>query len=165
MSLLGEKMKDTMKALNPAYVKAVAGKVNTCPYFTLISMELKNLDCGQCRLEVVVQEKHLQPFGFVHGGVYSSLVDAAAFWAVYSEVDKELGMTTVELKLNFLAPTSKGRLITKGKSIKVGKVLCLGEASIEDETGKLLAHGTSTMMILRDLQIKGSLEFPPKFLD
>jgi len=114
---------------------------------------------------VVVQEKHLQPFGFVHGGVYSSLVDAAAFWAVYSEVDEELGMTTVELKLNFLAPASKGRLITKGKSIKVGKVLCLGEASIEDERGKLLAHGTSTMMILRDLKIKGSREFPPKFLE
>lgn len=122
------------------------------------------MDWGKCRLEVVVQEKHLQPFGFVHGGVYSSLVDAAAFWAVHSQIDERLGMTTVELKLNYLAPASKGYLVAKGKSIKVGKVLCLGEASIEDETGKLLAYGTSTMMILEDLNIKGSCEFPPKFL-
>lgn len=154
-----------MKRLNPAYVKAVSEKINTCPYFTLISMEIKELDWGRCRLEVVVQEKHLQPFGSVHGGVYSSLVDAAAFWAVYSQVDEDLGMTTVELKLNYLAPASQGHMIAIGKSIKVGKVLCLGEASIEDETGKLLAHGTSTMMILKDVKIKGSLGLPPKFLD
>ena len=153
-----------MKRLNPAYMEAVVGNVRKCPYFTLISMELKELDQGRCRLEVVIQEKHLQPFGMVHGGVYSSLVDAAAFWAVYSQIDEDLGMTTVELKLNYLAPASKGYLVAKGKSIKVGKVLCLGEASIEDETEKLLAYGTSTMMILEDLNIKGSCEFPPKFL-
>jgi uncharacterized protein (TIGR00369 family) len=158
-------MKDTMKRLNPGYVKAVVEKANKCPYFTLISIEMKDMDLGRCRLEVVVQERHLQPFGFVHGGVYSSLVDAAAFWAVYSKIDEGLGMTTVELKLNYLAPASKGYLIAKGKSIKVGKIICLGEALIEDGRGKLLAHGTSTMMILRDLEIKGSLEFPPKFLD
>jgi len=145
--------------------KAVAEKANTCPYFTLISMEMKDMDLGRSLLEVVVQERHLQPFGFVHGGVYSSLVDAAAFWAVYSNIDEDLGMTTVELKLNYLAPASKGYLIAKGKSIKAGKILCLGEALIEDEAGKLLAHGTSTMMILRDLKIKDSLGFPPKFLE
>ena len=158
-------MNNTTKRLNPAYLEAVAHRINTCPYFTLISMELKNMDWGSSRVEVVVGERHLQPFGFVHGGVYSSLVDAAAFWAVHSQIDEDMGMTTVELKLNFLAPTSKGYLIAKGRSIKVGKALCLGEASIEDETGKLLAHGTSTMMILRDVKIKGSREFPPKFLD
>jgi uncharacterized protein (TIGR00369 family) len=158
-------MKNTSKRLNPAYLEAVAQRINRCPYFTLISMELKNLEWGSSRVAVVVGERHLQPFGFVHGGVYSSLVDAAAFWAVYSQIDEDVGMTTVELKLNFLAPTSKGYLIANGRSIKVGKVLCLGEASIEDETGKLLAHGTSTMMILRDLTIRGSPEFPPKFLD
>ena len=154
-----------MKRLNPAYLEAVARKVSKSPYFTLISMELKELARGRCRLEVAIQEKHLQPFGMVHGGVYSSLVDAAAFWAVYSQIDEDLGMTTVELKLNYLAPASEGALIAKGKSIKVGKRLCLGEASIEDETEKLVAHGTSTMMILRDLQIRDRFGLPPKFLE
>ena len=153
-----------MKRLNPAYMEAVVSNVSKCPYFTLISMELKELNQGRCRLEVVIQEKHLQPFGMVHGGVYSSLVDAAAFWAVYSQIDEDLGMTTVEMKLNYLAPSSEGALIAKGKNIKVGKTLCLGEASIEDETGKLLAHGTSTMMVLRDFEIRDSFKLPPKFL-
>jgi uncharacterized protein (TIGR00369 family) len=150
--------------INPAYLETVAKKVNGSPFFTLISMHIKNLDWGESRVEMVVEEKHFQPFGMVHGGVYASVVDAAAFWAVYPQIDDGFGITTVELKLNYLAPTSSGSLIAKGKSIKVGKSICLAEASVEDETGKLLAHGTETMMVLKDLNLQGHEELPPKFL-
>jgi uncharacterized protein (TIGR00369 family) len=153
-----------VKRINPAYLEAIAKKVSSSPFFTLVSMEITNLDWGQSRLEVVVEEKHLQPFGMVHGGVYASVVDAAAFWAVYSQIDEGFGITTVELKLNYLAPTSKGTLIAKGKSIKVGKSLCLGEASVVDEAGKLIAHGTETMMVLKDLRIREHEDLPSKFL-
>jgi uncharacterized protein (TIGR00369 family) len=153
-----------VKRVNPAYLEAVAKKVNGSPFFTLISMLITNLDWGESRLEMVVEEKHFQPFGMVHGGVYASVVDAAAFWAVYPQIDDDFGITTVELKLNYLAPTSSGSLIAKGKSIKAGKSICLAEAFVEDKTGKLLAHGTETMMVLKDLKIQGHAELPPKFL-
>ena len=154
-----------MKRINPAYLEAVAKKVNASPFFTLISMEITNLGWSESLVEVVVQEQHFQPFGLVHGGVYSSLVDAAAFWAVYTQIDEHMGLTTVELNLNYLAPITKGTMIAKGRSIKVGKTLCVGEASIENEKGKLLARGTETMMTRADLQIQGSEELPPKYLD
>ena len=153
-----------MRKINPDYLKAVKETVNPCPYFTLLSIEIKDLGWGESRLEIMVQEKHLQPFGIVHGGVFASLLDAAAFWAVYTQVPEDLGMTTVELKLNYLAPLTTGRMIATGKSIRVGKTLCLGEASITNEEGLLLAHGTSTMMILKDLEIQGTSEWPPKYL-
>lgn len=153
-----------MRRINPEYLKAVQGVVNPCPYFTLLSMEIKGLGWGESHIEIRVREKHLQPFGIVHGGVFSSLVDAAAFWAVYTQVPEGVGMTTVELKLNYLAPLTTGRMIASGKSIRVGKTLCLGEASITNGEGLLLAHGTSTMMLLKDLQIQGTAEWPPKYL-
>ena len=156
-------MDERYKRLNPDYVKSVKEKVNRCPYFELLSIKIKEFGMGESILEVALEEKHLQPFGVVHGGVYSSLVDAAAFWAVYPEIDEEVGLTTVELKLNYLAPSSKGYMIAKGKSIRVGKTLCLGEASIEDGTGVLLAYGTATMMILNDMKIQGESAFPKKF--
>jgi uncharacterized protein (TIGR00369 family) len=153
-----------MRELNPAYVTAAAKIVNECPYFSLISMEIKELVWGQCRIEAKVQEKHMQPFGLVHGGVFAGLVDAATFWAVFSEIDDGLGMTTVELKVNYLAPASKGILIAKGRSLKVGKTICLGEAFLEDENGALLAHGTSTTMVMKDLLLQGLSQWPRKFL-
>ena len=154
-----------IRKLNPAHVAAVIKAVNTCPYFTLLSMEIRSVDWGESHLEVAVQEKHLQPYGMVHGGVCASLVDAAAFWAVYSQMSEDIGLTTVEIKLNYLAPVSEGRLIGRGKSIKLGKTICLSEASIEDDKGNIVAHGTSTMMVLDSLKIQGQSHFPPKFLD
>ena len=153
-----------MKRLNPAFVEAVTAKVNQSPYFSLISMEIKELGSGESRLEVRVEEKHLQPFGYVHGGVYASLVDAAAFWAVHPEIEAGRGLTTVEMNLNYLAPASRGVMIAQGRSIRVGKTLCLGEASVKNEEGLLLAHGKATMMILKDLSIEGEQMMPPKFI-
>jgi uncharacterized protein (TIGR00369 family) len=154
-----------MRNLNPDYVEAVRREVNSCPYFSLLSMEIKGLGWGESRVEIPVREKHFQPFGMVHGGVFASLVDAAAFWAVYTQVPEDLGMTTVELKLNYLAPLSTGRMIGRGKSLRVGKTLCLGEASVVNDEGTLLVHGTSTMMILKDLRVQGAEHFPPKYRD
>jgi uncharacterized protein (TIGR00369 family) len=154
-----------IKKFNPDHVAAVIKTVNGCPYFTLFSMEIRSLGWGESHLEVAVQEKHLQPYGMAHGGVCASLVDAAAFWAVYTQTAEDRGLTTVEIKLNYLAPVSGGHLIARGKTIRVGKTICLGEASVEDDKGNLVAHGTSTMMVLDSLKIQGQSKFPPKFLD
>ena len=154
-----------IKRINPEHVKAIAQTVNSCPYFTLLSMELKSLDFGQSRLEVEVQKKHLQPYGIVHGGVCASIMDAAVYWAVYAGMERTVGLTTIEIKLNYLSPVSRGRLIARGRGIKTGKTICLGEASIEDETGELVGHGTSTLMVLDSLKIDGHDRLPPKFLD
>ncbi len=154
-----------LKRLNPDHVKESAKIVNSSPYFSLLSMKIRSIYRGKSNLEVKIQEKHLQPYGMVHGGVCASLVDAAAFWAVYPQTAANIGLTTVEIKLNYLAPASKGHLIARGKSIKVGKTICLGEASVGDDKGNLVAYGTSTMMVLDSVKIQGQSKLPPKFLD
>jgi len=153
------------KKLNPDHVEEIVKVVNSSPYFSLLSMEIRALEWGKSHLEVKVEQKHLQPYGMVHGGVCASLVDAAAFWAVYPLTSEDIGLTTVEIKLNYLAPASKGRLIARGKNIKVGKTICLGEASVEDDKGNLVAYGTSTMMVLDSVKIQGQSKLPKKFLD
>ena len=54
-------------------------------------MELKSFDLGESHLEVEVQQKHLQPYGIVHGGVCTSLADAAIYWAVYAGKEESHG--------------------------------------------------------------------------
>ncbi len=147
--------------LNPQYVEAVAKVVNQSPYFSLLSMVIKDLQWGVSLLEIQLAERHLQPFGFVHGGVIASLMDAATFWAVFPQVEKGLGLTTVEIKVNFLAPTQKGKLIAKGRCIRLGKTLALGDAEIRNDEGGLVAHGTATMMVVPDLKIPGHEDLPP----
>ena len=98
----------TESRLNPEYKEAISNIVNRSPYFSLLSMEIKDLEWGTSVLEVVLEEKHLQPFGYVHGGVIASVMDAATFWAVFPRVQDGMGLTTVEIKVNYLAPVGEG---------------------------------------------------------
>jgi hypothetical protein len=62
-------------------------------------------------------------------------------------------------------------LIIKGRRIKIGKTICLADATAFDQNDKWLAHGISKMMVTQGLQtIKDALNFvgtedlPPKFI-
>ena len=154
-----------MRKLNPQYVEAVSALVNRCPYFTLLSMSIRDIGIGYSLLDIEVQNKHLQPFEAVHGGVFASIIDAAAFWAVFPEVDENVGMTTVDLKVNYLAPAQSGKLIARGRRIKLGKTLSLGEAEVINQENTILAHGTSTLIVLQNLGGAFKHSLPPKFIE
>ncbi len=152
------------KTLNPAHIEEVTRRVCTSPYFQLISLRIPEIKWGAARVHLTVEEKHLQPWGRVHGAVYAALVDVAAFWAVYTQIPEGTGLTTAELKLNYLAPVSSGELICRGRAIKVGKTLSLGEASVYDGTDRLLSHGTATLIALDSISLKGDAPLPPKWI-
>jgi uncharacterized protein (TIGR00369 family) len=156
---------DVMRKLNPEYLEAVKPVVNRSPFFALLGMSLRDVGMGSSILEIDVRKKHIQPFGAVHGGVFASIIDASAFWAVYSEVDEHVGMTTVDLKVNYLAPARSGKLIAKGRRIKLGKTLGLGEAQVINEENTILAHGTSILIILPNLKASFAVSLPPKFIE
>jgi len=160
-----------MKKLNPEHIKAVMQLVNQGPYFSLLSMELCELDFGYCRFEVDLNNKHLNSYGGIHGGVYASFIDSATYYAAYCDLEEDAGMISVDLHVDYLSNVKEGKLLIEGKRIKAGRNICLSEATVKDNNGKLLAHGTSKLMITNGLQtIKqamtamGYQSVPPKFL-
>ncbi len=153
-----------MKKPNPEYLERVNQLVNRSPYFELLSMKIIDVGPGFSVLEVDLSQKHLQPFGFVHGGVFASIVDAAAFWSVFYQIENQkTGATTVDLKLNYLAPAVSGKLIAKGRQIKLGKTLGYAEAEVIAESGNILAHGTSTLILLPGKGLTLDPPLPSKF--
>lgn len=160
-----------MRKLNPAHIDAVIHLCNEGNFFKLLSMKVRKLNVGYCLVELDVEEKHLNPFGGVHGGVYASLIDTATFWSVYLEIEEDAGLITIDLQVDLLAPIKEGKLIIEGKRIKVGRNICIAEATVLDESGKKLAHGKSKQMVTKGLQtinqaVKelGLVPLPPKFL-
>lgn len=97
----------------------------------------------------------LQPFGVVHGGNIATLIDTATYWACFLSMDSDDdGLTSVDLKLNYLAPARVEPLLCTGTLIKAGKTLSYGQAEARAGDGRLLAHGTSTLMRLPGLGVK-----------
>ena len=64
-------------APNPAYVAAVQDLVASAPFPGLMGMRLAEMELDRCVVELDVEQKHMQPFGIVHGGVVATLIDTA----------------------------------------------------------------------------------------
>jgi len=163
---------NVMVSLNPDHVQAVMKAINRGPFFNHLSMPVKEMGMGYSIVDLKVCYEHMNPFGGIHGGVYASVIDTAAYWAAYCELEEKVGLISIDLKIDYLAPISQGLIITKGRSIKIGKSMCLAEATAKNEEGKWLAHGTSKMMVTKGLQtIEDALNFtglktlPPKFIE
>ena len=160
-----------MKKLNPKHVEAVIALINQGPFFKLLSIQIKELGRGHSLVEMELSRQHLNPFGGLHGGAYASVIDTAAYWSVYGELEEEAGLTSLDLKVDFLAPAPAGKIWARGRCIKMGRTLCLAEATAFDEKEKWLAHGVSKMMVLQGTQsIKEAVHFiggapiPSKFI-
>ena len=133
---------------NPAYVAAIQDSVRAAPYPQLIGMTIAALEFDSCRIELALAERHMQPFGIVHGGVLATLIDTATFWAVFMRLPEDAGLVNVDLKLNYLKAVTGGHLRAEGRCLRAGRQISYAEASVFDEAGELLAHGTSTLMAL-----------------
>jgi len=57
-------------------------------------------------------------------------------------------VTTVEMKINFLAAVTDGELIGESRILQKGKQLALADMEVKDGKGKLVAKGLATYMIL-----------------
>jgi uncharacterized protein (TIGR00369 family) len=93
----------------------------------------------------------LNPLGTVHGGFALTLIDSAAGCAVHTILPAGVGYTTLETKVNFTAAirADSGTLRAEGTVVASGKQICTAEARVLAADGRLVAHGTSTLMILR----------------
>ena len=116
-----------------------------------MGFELKSVELGESRFEGEPREDHLNPLGTVHGGLALTMLDSAAGCAVHSTLtDGEL-YATLETKVNMLRPIlpGSGMIVAEGKVIHRGSRTAMAEATLTSaETGKRLAHATSTCLIM-----------------
>jgi uncharacterized protein (TIGR00369 family) len=92
----------------------------------------------------------LNPTGRVHGGWALTLIDSACGCAAQSVLPADTGYTTIETKANFSRPigADTGRVRAEGRVIAQGRQIITTEARVLRQDGKLLAHGTSTLLVL-----------------
>jgi uncharacterized protein (TIGR00369 family) len=156
--------------LNEEHVKKLMTLVNQSPFFQLLSMTIEDMGIGFSKLRIELEQKHLSPYMAIQGGVYSALIDAAAYWAVYAELPAGAGLITMDVNVNNLASIKEGTILASGRRIKIGRSICLADVRVEDNTGRILSQGTSKLLVTQGLQpidqiaeLAGT-RLPPKFL-
>lgn len=106
---------------------------------------------GRVVVEMPAAEFHYNPLGVVHGGVISTLLDTAAACAVHTTLAVGEFYTSVDLTVKFLRPVTidSGLLTCEGTVIQRGRRTALAQAQLTDGAGRLVAHATSTCLIMR----------------
>jgi len=129
--------------------KTLRGEVPPPPVGRLLGFVLKAIEPGHAVFEMEADERHHNPMGTLHGGVYCDLADAAMGYAYAATLEQGEMFTTVELKINFLRPVWKATLTAEAKVIKAGGTVGYVECDVKDQTGKLVARAASTCMKFR----------------
>lgn len=129
----------------------IAGRFPAAPISATMGFRLVEADPGRAMFVGEPAPGLLNPLGSVHGGWALTLIDSATGCALHTELDAGIGYTTVETKVNFVRPIAAdgGPVRCEGRVLSRGRQIATAEATLESADGKLLAHGTSTLIILQ----------------
>jgi uncharacterized protein (TIGR00369 family) len=126
----------------------IRGERETFPVARLLGMEMKTLEPGCAVFEMRAEERHHNPMGTLHGGVYCDLADAAMGWAYGATLTEGEAFTTIELKINFLRAVRAAAVTAEARVVKAGATLGYVECEVKDEQGRLVAKAASTCLKL-----------------
>jgi uncharacterized protein (TIGR00369 family) len=126
------------------------GRLPAPPIAQTLSLWLAEVGDGYAVFEGDPGPHLLHPFGLVHGGWALTLIDSATTCAAHTLLPTGVGSTTIETKANFSRPITKdsGRVRAEGRVVGRGRRIISAEAKVLDSGGLILAHGTSTIMVL-----------------
>ncbi|MGW4718667.1 PaaI family thioesterase [Nocardia sp. NPDC004260] len=115
----------------------------------LIGITMNEVEKGYAAMSIRTQPDFSNPLGQVHGGIAATLLDSVMACAVHTTLPAGARYTTLELKVNYIRPVAldAGRITAEGRVIHVGRTVATAEGKAFDESGKLVAHATTTCMI------------------
>ena len=104
---------------------------------------------GRVVITALPSDAHLNPAGTVHGGFSATLLDSCMGLAIQTTLEKGLGQTTLEFKISLVRPITPetGQITAQGLLLHRGRRIGTAEGRITDDSGRLLAHGTTTCLI------------------
>ena len=100
--------------------------------------------------EIKLRPELMAPNGFLHAGLVVTLADTVCAWGTRLNMnDQAKGLTTIELKTNFISTSKEGVIMSIATPLHVGRTTQVWDAVVKSQTtGKVMAHFRNTQMIL-----------------
>ena len=122
------------------------------PMTVTLDFRIVEVSEGRAVFRGVPGEYVYNPNGSVHGGYAMTLLDSAMSCAIHTTLGAGETYTTLEVKANFIRPitTDTGPVRCEGTLLHRGDRIATSEGRlIAERTGKLLAHGSTTCLVIR----------------
>jgi len=114
----------------------------------LIGTEWLSLDPDDARCRVELRDELRQPYGILHGGVYSSLIESLCSYvtavAVFEDDRIAMGQS---IEVSFLRPISAGHAEVRAVARHRGRTTWIWQAEVLDAEERLCALAKMTMAV------------------
>lgn len=120
------------------------------------TLGLEILEVGEAcvRARLMADERHHQPYGVLHGGVYCSLVEAvASYGAGYAALRLgQKGVLGVSNQTDFYRSHSRGELVAEARPVHSGRSVHVWGVEVRRSSdGKLVARGQVRFHVLSEM--------------
>lgn len=138
---------DSIKS-DKADLEAEIEDVGQSNFDTTIGTEWISLDPADARARVAMRDELRQPYGILHGGVYSSLIESLCSYSTATAVweDGNIAMGQA-IEVSFVRPVTKGHAEARAVAKHRGKTTWVWHAEVVDDDGKLCAVAKMTMAV------------------
>lgn len=114
----------------------------------LLGLEMIDVRVDYAAMRIGFREELLQAAGVVHGGVYSSMLDAVVVPAVGSTLERGANFATVDMHVQFMRGNRDEDMIAEGWVVRRGRTTAFCESEvIAADSGKVLARSVLTYSI------------------
>jgi 1,4-dihydroxy-2-naphthoyl-CoA hydrolase len=114
----------------------------------LIGTEWVSDDPDDARVRLSIRDDLRQPFGLMHGGVMSTLVESvcsrATAGAVYEDGMAAMGQS---INVSFIRPVTEGSVEVRAKARHRGRTTWIWEAEVLNDEGKVCALAQMTIAV------------------
>ena len=126
------------------------GTIPQAPILLGLGVALSAVEKGVVRFRGTPREYMYNPMNGVHGGVACLVLDSAMGSAVMTTLDERTAYTTVDLTVHLTRPITvrTGPFTAEGRVMARGTRIATAEGRLVDEQDRLLAHATSTCLLI-----------------
>ena len=136
----------------PAFTNAqIARLLRRISFNKHLGIRLVRMHPDGLTISCPIRPELLNAAGVLHGGVTATLADVAVGMAVVRHLRGTRGITTVEMKVNYLRAVTGRKILARSRLVRVGSTLAIGRVDLHDDQGRLVGVALVTYMILGDV--------------
>ncbi|GLQ07637.1 PaaI family thioesterase [Sneathiella chinensis] len=135
-----------MPVMTPAMLEQFI--LDEFPQVNHLNCKIHSVDDENIEVSMIASDRHLRPGGTVSGPAMMELADATMYFLLLAQIGPVALAVTTNLSINFLRKPAPGRIIARGRILKLGKTLATGDISLYSEgSDDPVAHVVTTYSI------------------
>ena len=116
---------------------------------TAMGLRFTKVTAEECIGELVVADHHLQPYGIVHGGVHTGIIEAAcSTGAAVVAFARGQSVVGLENATSFITAVRSGTLRVTATPVTRGRRTQVWQATVTNEEGRTCATGRVRLLCL-----------------